>query len=821
MPNLTQSIPNLINGISQQAPALRMPTQAQEQINGYSSVVGGLRKRPPAVFQRRGPGSRKAKSLLLTRPDVDYLLTIRDDDGTVRPYVSPLGGDLDTDPAVNAPDGLDYLQCDDPQNDLRTVTLGDTTIITNRTKVPAMLSNTQPALAESGIVHIETAYANSTYEIYIDGNIAAQHTTGTSGFSPKNIASQLFNDLVQGNTVTITSTKYTTGRRGGSVPVTTTTTTTADLVREDLDILQQGSTLFITSSSGTPFTLSVTGSDYKDSPYVWVQRKATSIDDLPPVAPEGYKVEIIGREDENTDNYWVEFTPADASQQLIEGSWQECPSPLVPLGFDPATMPHSLSPDPDNPGEYVFREIDWKTRTAGDLETIPEPSFIGKPIEEVFFHSNRLGFLSDVNVHLGVSGDVYNFWRSTATNLLDDDPIDIEVASSYGATLRNAVSFDSRLLVFSDKEQIMVEAEDIITPATVEANVVTAFNSQTAARPSMAGRHLYFPFSRGGFSGFREYYVPDGTGGFDASDVTAHVAKYLQGQVVLADTTTNEDLLACVCDGDPRTVYLYKYFWSGERKIQSSWSKMQFSGEVQSLTFVDSDLYLVLGPATAGDADESSLVKLRFSSEDPLDIYLDRRVSEDQVEVSYDAGTGLSTLTLPYSPDEDTIRFVTDEAGSLPEGRLVGIVSVDSANRQIVVRGDQRGESYKVGESFKFYYEFSTFFLRRDTPTGGVTAVTGGRLQLRRLRLVYDRSGQFVVCVYHPSKTRRDYPFSGRVLGSTNNILDAPSLETGEFPVPLAGRNIETRVAIVNDSHLPSNFTSVSWEAAFNRRSTS
>ena len=46
MPLVSGAIPNLINGVSQQPPSLRLPTQGQTQENGLSSVVRGLEKRP-------------------------------------------------------------------------------------------------------------------------------------------------------------------------------------------------------------------------------------------------------------------------------------------------------------------------------------------------------------------------------------------------------------------------------------------------------------------------------------------------------------------------------------------------------------------------------------------------------------------------------------------------------------------------------------------------------------------------------------------------------------------------------------------------------
>ena len=47
---VSKSIPNLINGVSQQPAALRLESQGEAQENGLSDVVDGLKKRPPTQF---------------------------------------------------------------------------------------------------------------------------------------------------------------------------------------------------------------------------------------------------------------------------------------------------------------------------------------------------------------------------------------------------------------------------------------------------------------------------------------------------------------------------------------------------------------------------------------------------------------------------------------------------------------------------------------------------------------------------------------------------------------------------------------------------
>ena len=50
MPLITEQISNLINGVSQQPPSLRLASQCETQENGLITVAEGLKKRPPLEF---------------------------------------------------------------------------------------------------------------------------------------------------------------------------------------------------------------------------------------------------------------------------------------------------------------------------------------------------------------------------------------------------------------------------------------------------------------------------------------------------------------------------------------------------------------------------------------------------------------------------------------------------------------------------------------------------------------------------------------------------------------------------------------------------
>ena len=80
---INHAIPNLINGVSQQPETLRLSSQSTSQINGYSSVVEGLRKSPPTEFVKKIKSSQLTNAFVHTinRDTAErYIVIITDDD---------------------------------------------------------------------------------------------------------------------------------------------------------------------------------------------------------------------------------------------------------------------------------------------------------------------------------------------------------------------------------------------------------------------------------------------------------------------------------------------------------------------------------------------------------------------------------------------------------------------------------------------------------------------------------------------------------------------------------------------------------------------
>ena len=149
MPLVSSSIPNLINGISQQPPEIRLPTQAERQVNGLSTVARGLEKRPGTEHKARLSTSTETDSfihsirrdsneeytMVLTRTSGGTkTLQIYDQDGLSVPVKQNTHNDYTS--ATNVDNtALAYLETDSVKENIVATTVADTTFLINKKTV--------------------------------------------------------------------------------------------------------------------------------------------------------------------------------------------------------------------------------------------------------------------------------------------------------------------------------------------------------------------------------------------------------------------------------------------------------------------------------------------------------------------------------------------------------------------------------------------------------------------------------------------------------------------------------------------------------------
>ena len=167
MPLISSSIPNLINGVSQQPAALRLASQCEQMVNCMPSPVEGLKKRPPAqhiakLFAGSAGATRPFTTIVDRDGTIKYLVLIQDN------AIKVFGLDGST-KTVTTPDGTSYLDiAGEPSSTFRVASVADYMFIVNREKTVAMSATTSPTWGTKSMVFIRSAEYATTYSITIN-----------------------------------------------------------------------------------------------------------------------------------------------------------------------------------------------------------------------------------------------------------------------------------------------------------------------------------------------------------------------------------------------------------------------------------------------------------------------------------------------------------------------------------------------------------------------------------------------------------------------------------------------------------------------------
>jgi len=241
----------------------------------------------------------------------------------------------------------------------------------------------------------------------------------------------------------------------------------------------------------------------------------------------------------------------------------------------------------------------WKAQTTVPSNTKEWASGIEylkgaeKRINDIFFFKNRLGLLTNDSIVFSEADEYFNFFRTTTQTLLDSAPIDVGISHTKISLLKYAQAFQEKLMLFSAKTQFVLRGRDLLTPKTVTISPVTEYDVSESIRPLALSSHIYFNFKRNSFEGLLEYTVDNNTETYGATEITEQVNKYIPSNIVRMEGSASENMIIVQTDSDYKKLFVYKYFWQGREKIQSSWMTFTFNKDVRSFYFIESTLYVI------------------------------------------------------------------------------------------------------------------------------------------------------------------------------------------------------------------------------------
>ena len=809
---VSRSIPTLLRGVSQSSDSSKQSDHADIQDNADSNPVVGLVKRSGIQHVTNLSTSTLGNVHIQTiNRDVNERYVAIFSNGNVKVY------ELDgTEKTVNKPDGTTYLNTSNPRDTIKTVTIADFTFVVNTNQVTAMDTTLSAGNITQAIIFVKQVSNDTVYSITVDGVTVTDDTTSDSSLSTSQVAADLQSGLNSG--------------------------------LSGFTIARSGSVIHIKKNDGSNFAID--GTDTQGNTQLTIVKNSVQrFTDLPAVSPNGMVVEVKGDESTNFDNYYVKFVTNNGNA-LEEGQWEETVEAGIQFKFDYATMPHVLIRQAD--GNFRFARVDgdtytisgtdytlpvWGERTAGDIESAPDPSFIGRKINNVFFFRNRLGFLADDNVILSNVSEFFNFFPDTVLTVVDSHPIDVAASHTKVAILKHAVTMGEQLILFSEQTQFVLSSSaDNLTPTTANVLVSTEFESADDAAPVGSGNSIYFLTKKGNFAGIREYITQTAETVRDAANITIHVPRLIPSNIFKLAVSNNQDILVCVGTDNPNKLFINRWLFGGQgQKVLNSWFTFTINENrsIKNVDFIGTDLFLVIE-----EANTVTLEKIPFESDfketnAEFEFHLDHKVTEADVTVSYNSSTDKTTFTLPYrlrakmdivgrflaSNETSTFVDINGVTQTLKPATVIQSTNLtNGSTATIEASGDYRNAKFIIGEPYDMHYRFSKQRIT-ETPQQNSAEIISSRLQLHHFYIKFEKSGFFQVEVTPELRDTSTHKFSGRFLGAASAAIGQLNLETGTFRVPIMSRADRVDIDVKNKTFLPTLLASAEYEAMFHMKS--
>lgn len=345
MPLVSQSTSSYKGGVSQQPDIVRFPDQVSQQINGFSSQVQGLQKRPPTKhIKRLGnkiDGTASKFHIINRDENEQYILQMQN--GALK--VWDLAG---TEKKVTIADDAQYLSTEDPNSDFRAVTVADYTFILNRSKVVQLDTESLTPSTGSNIalVYIKNAQYAKTYAIFVgdvfacgmitpDGGEAKQAVQTTSAYIAERLVDMFNGDTSVTGQVSLTTYDQLLQQLGGTA--TARYAKNPDFRFDSYTVKVHGdSVISIKQNSAQAVPNVVVKDGFGNTNAYPIKGYVNSVAKLPPAAPDGYICRIKGQTNTQDDDYYVAYNEQ-------KNAWLQTVAPKIPYKYKPQTMPHALT----------------------------------------------------------------------------------------------------------------------------------------------------------------------------------------------------------------------------------------------------------------------------------------------------------------------------------------------------------------------------------------------------------------------------------------------------------------------------------------------
>lgn len=579
---------------------------------------------------------------------------------------------------------------------------------------------------------------------------------------------------------------------------------------------------------------------YGDTMVETFTEKTDRISSLPTAAPNNYLIKVEGDIENDADDHYIKFThdsDVATANQFGGGKWKESMASGIQYQLDSATMPHQLVKVDST--TYKFQAATWSDKTVGDSNSDATPNFVGSPINDIFYYKSRLGVLAGESVILSEVDNAANFWRTSVIDSVDSDRIDITSSVNEITYLNWAIPFSNQLIIFSDRAQfLLTQGSDGLTPSTASLSLGSSYENSTIARPVVNNNTVVFAQEKSGASAVYEMYPTGSTEvNFEAVSISEHIPSYISGSIINLHASSLASTVVVETDSGDNSLYVYKYYNNGGKRVQSAWSKYELGCDYLKVGgFISDKFHLIEGHqagATSGVGNAHWILSyMKFDNTDSL---------TNAVDLAWAVPSGSPSM-LANNPTSGKTKITAEwyiaDNGDDDEGREAKIVVFDSAtnttydidhtnttNQYVVVTGDIAAMSTIVlGVTYPASYEFSKQYVKRGSASGKEKAITDGRTTTKWVEVYFNDTQHLTATVSFPSYALRDSSIKTYTGNLDNTITgtrtgEQPS-ETESLRTSVAARNDLPIITLSSDTHQTVTITGASFELMHTSRTS-
>ena len=587
-----------------------------------------------------------------------------------------------------------------------------------------------------------------------------------------------------------------------------------------------------------------------------IGQKAQDISRLPAMCKQGYVAQISNTADLETDDYYVKFFADNGSSGV--GSWEETVRPHnfdgsgndpMVKGLDPATMPHALINNRN--GTFTFVKLDlstansqgnenyWKDRQVGDDVSNPFPSFNGQTIQELFFHRNRFGIISNEQVVLSQPGGYFNFFIVSAIAASDDNPIDITVSDIKPAFVNHTLPIQKGLMLFSDNAQFILFTEsDIFSPKTARLKKIASYECDASIDPVDLGTSVLFTSNVSAYARAFEATVVDDDVPPSIIEQTRVVPEFLPKDITKSTNSAAIGITSYGKKGDDQ-VYHYKYYNAGNKREQSAWYSWTLTGTMQHMLYTAGSFFTVTKQGSdyilsrheyVADANANRTYVLGGVASDVgeatktarwFEPCLDSMAIPSSFTYTAQGGSNLTektVVTIGYTPTSADNFFLVGLSGNDGSGNsIAGMVrKADAVGTNSATFNNLHlaaGAKVAVGYKYTTLIELPTYYF---TPSANVYDMDG-ELRISGINFELGVSGPME---FHISSTFNDMAdfvqFESGMITNATSFNTPPSELTKQVRVPLYKKTDKYRLQIQIPDPFSTALLSASWDGNYN-----